>query len=519
MQRKLFAVTLVNTICLVTPVKSAVVDPSTLNGKVLFGYQGWFDCPGSWGGGWSHWASGVPSGLTLKIDMYPDLSEFPKSDLCQAGTMTIGNNPAYLFSARNPNIVDAHFKWMQQYGLDGVLIQRFLTDIPGLKGSGDVTLKNIIAASAKYGRVIAIEYDVTGSNFATWDQDLQKDWQYLVDQLKITAQPNYLQHKGKPLVSVWGMGLNETRNPPTTADGALNLVKWFHSDAAVTYRASVMGGVPRSFRTLNGDARTDSAWLNVYKSMDAVQPWNVGRYGSLNDIKGTFKNNTVADQKWLSDAGVLYMPVIFPGFSWVNASGTGKANQIPRLGGNFIWQQAMAAKNAGVGAIKIAMFDEVNESTSMFKVVSKRNQAPDQGFWLTLDADSLVLPSDWYLRLAGEITKIQHGNQSVTDSIPIKPTDPISIKPLTFANKSAFKWSRSAQGIRFSGLGLAQELIVCDMRGHRLGTLPIRAGEAFWDFKNNSPFSSALGIYMIQTKGKSLGSGAETVNNIVIPLP
>ena len=55
--------------------------------------------------------------------------------------------------------------------------------------------------------------------------------------------------------------------------------------------------------------------------------------------------------------------------------------------------------------LKIAMFDEVNESTSMFKVASRRRDAPDQGYWLTLDADGFTLPSDWYLRLAGEITE------------------------------------------------------------------------------------------------------------------
>src|SRR4051812_40106940 len=92
---------------------SADVDHSTLNGKVLFGYQGWFDCPGSWNGNWSHWSGGAPNGTNTQVDMYPDLSEFPKSDLCQAGSLTVGANPAYLFSARNADIVDAHFKWMR----------------------------------------------------------------------------------------------------------------------------------------------------------------------------------------------------------------------------------------------------------------------------------------------------------------------------------------------------------------------------------------------------------------------
>ena len=59
--------------------------------------------------------------------------------------------------------------------------------------------------------------------------------------------------------------------------------------------------------------------------------------------------------------------------------------------------------------LKIAMFDEVNESRAVFKLAPKPQDAPKQGFWLTLDADGEDLPSDWYLELSGEITKLFHG--------------------------------------------------------------------------------------------------------------
>ena len=44
--------------------------------------------------------------------------------------MTIGSGPAYLFSSGNSKNVDRHFRWMQQYALDGVLLQRFVTKPP-----------------------------------------------------------------------------------------------------------------------------------------------------------------------------------------------------------------------------------------------------------------------------------------------------------------------------------------------------------------------------------------------------
>src|SRR5512133_1500410 len=101
-------------------------DPSTLDRKVLLGYQGWFACPEDGGGRWTHWSRGVPTPASLTVDMYPDLSEFEADELCEIPDMTIGENPAYLFSSRNAKTVSRHFRWMKEYGLDGVLAQRFV---------------------------------------------------------------------------------------------------------------------------------------------------------------------------------------------------------------------------------------------------------------------------------------------------------------------------------------------------------------------------------------------------------
>src|SRR5260370_65106 len=118
------------------------------------------------------------------------------------------------------------------------------------------------------------------------------------------------------------------------------------------------------------------------------------------------------------------MPVIFPGFSWYSLTRGATQNQIPRRGGSFLWRQAYNARRAGVQMLKIAMFDEVNEATANFKVAPRRQDAPDEGYWLTLDADGFRLPSDWYLRLAGEITRIFHGQSAATAALPTSPGPP-----------------------------------------------------------------------------------------------
>jgi hypothetical protein len=69
-------------------------------------------------------------------------------------------------------------------------------------------------------------------------------------------------------------------------------------------------------------------------------------------------------------------------------------------------------------------YDEVNEGTAMFKLAARRQDAPDQGHWLTLDADGESLPSDWYLRLAGEITRMFRGEIPPDSKLPAKPGPP-----------------------------------------------------------------------------------------------
>jgi hypothetical protein len=393
------------------------VDASTLDGKVLLGYQGWFTCPSDGSGRWTHWARGTPAPETLSIDVYPDLTELEPDERCEIPGMTIAGKPAYLFSSRNPKTVARHFRWMRDYGLDGVLVQRFVGETRRKRSDGEVVLKNIMNAARESGRTFAIEYDISGGNPETFAQTIKDDWTYLVDEIKVTQHPNYQRHNGKPLVSVWGMGLNENAHPPTDAKVAKELIGWFKNTAKVTY----MGGTPARWSTLTRDSRTDPEWAEVYAMMDVVQPWNVGRYGTLDAVNQWKDEVLIPDVKKAAENHQIYMPVVFPGFSWNNLKKNSRPNQIPRLRGEFLWRQAYNAKMAGAKVLKIAMFDEVDEGTAILKAAPHRKDAPEQGFWLTLDADGAELPSDWYLRLAGEITRMFHGEIKPDPKLPEHP--------------------------------------------------------------------------------------------------
>ncbi|MCD6394737.1 MAG: hypothetical protein J7M40_14690, partial [Planctomycetes bacterium] len=49
-----------NTLTPYDGISTAGVDTSTLDGKVMCGYQGWFTCPGDGSSkGWNHWAESI----------------------------------------------------------------------------------------------------------------------------------------------------------------------------------------------------------------------------------------------------------------------------------------------------------------------------------------------------------------------------------------------------------------------------------------------------------------------------
>src|SRR4051812_34806673 len=87
------------------PATGPPVDASTLHGKTLCGYQGWFRCPGDGTGeGWRHWSRDrsrlTPD--TLTFEMWPDLSDYDDDEKYPAPGFTHPDgSPAFLFSSAN----------------------------------------------------------------------------------------------------------------------------------------------------------------------------------------------------------------------------------------------------------------------------------------------------------------------------------------------------------------------------------------------------------------------------------
>jgi hypothetical protein len=394
----------------------AEVDPSTLSHKLMMGYQGWFACPGDGSAlnGWQHWFSRQsPVATNLVVDFWPDVSELGPDELFSTGMTLPDGSPAKVFSAYNQTTVVRHFKWMKDNHLDGVFLQRFGSELPNstLFAFRNKVTANVRAGAETYGRVFSIMYDISGMSASTLVSTLTNDWLYLVNTMGITNSPSYVRHKGKPVVVVWGFGFTDR---PGTPQDAQTVIGFFKSAGC-----TVMGGVPTSWRTLNGDSQTNAAWATAYRSFDIISPWSVGRYSTTNQVDSFKANQILPDLTDTRSHGLDYMPVIFPGFSWHNLNG-GTLNQIPRYGGAFYWRQVYDAVGAGCNMLYGAMFDEMNEGTSMLKMAPTANQLPAGASLVPLNIDGYSLPSDWYLQLANQAGK------TLRDDIPLRPQMPIT---------------------------------------------------------------------------------------------
>ena len=396
------------------------IDPSTLTDKVVCGYQGWFLAPGDGNPssvGWRHWSrdtDNIGPGF-YTIDMWPDVSEYEPDQLFDApGVQLLDGNQGKLFSSITPKTVDLHFKWMRDYGIDGVFLQRFVSELgdPRFFDIRNQVLNNLRSSAADYGRVFALEYDTSGTNPANMYDAITGDWKYLVDTEKILESTRYLHHNGKPVVEIWGLGFEGRGHTPALAT---QIVDFFKNDP--TYGGNlVIGGIPTFWRTLNNDSESDPGWAAVYRSWDILNPWMVGRFADGEGVEN-FKNNVWGpDLVETQNLGLGYLPVVWPGFSWDNLMQLQPGTSLfPRRAGDFLWEQVYAFQSLGVDMMFVAMFDEVDESTAIFKV-SENHPVTDN--WVDYEG----LPTDWYLRLVGEASKMQRGDIPLS---PIRPFTPI----------------------------------------------------------------------------------------------
>jgi glycoprotein endo-alpha-1,2-mannosidase len=386
-----------------------------LVGSVMCGYQGWFTCPGDGADrGWHHWSSRgkFEPGFT-NVDLWPDVSELSKEERYPTEFRTADGSMAEVYSSINAKTINRHFKWMKEHGIDGVLNQRFAGEVRNNHGlyHFNTVLAGSRASANRHGRAWAVMYDLSGLGEGETSVVIE-DWKALVDRMRVGRDKNdkaYLHHNGKPVVAVWGIGFNDGRR--YTLDECSRLIDFLQNDPEYGGFA-VMIGVPSYWREMNRDCVNDPRLHEVIKQADIVSPWAVGRFGDLEGAETYAREVLRPDLEWCAENGVDYLPVVFPGFSWHNMNPKSPSNQIPRLGGKFLWKQFNEATGAGAKMVYVAMFDEVDEATAIFKCTNN----PPVGESTFIDYEGL--PSDHYLWLVGQGRRLLRGEIEPGDTLP-----------------------------------------------------------------------------------------------------
>lgn len=393
------------------------VDASSVVGKVICGYQAWFNCfgDGSPVMSWRHWCPGVyqsneakPKPGNVTFEIYPDITDYSPGQLFQTGLAPLGDGrPAKLFSSYQSATINQHFGWMQQHGIDGVALQRFTA------GFADVVVKQnrdsinirVKEAAETYGRIFYIMYDFSGVTVSQFE-DLKVDWRdNLVGVQHLTSSSAYAHQDGKPVVCLWGLGFTHVSGSATQC---ADLINWFKSQGCY-----VIGGTPTHWRKGINDAKPD--FVSVYMAYDMISPWSVGRYALPVEVDVFMDSLLIPDLDWCQTNGVDYQPVIFPGFAWSNWNGN-LPNVIPRLAGTFFWHQAYNIRSLNIPSVYVAMFDEYDEGTAIAPAADSYLSVPTDQYFLTYSADGKYVSPDFYMRLTGEVTSL------IKKTIPISST-------------------------------------------------------------------------------------------------
>jgi hypothetical protein len=385
------------------------VDTRTLSGKVMVGYQGWFNAEGDGAGrGWQHWTKkrGPLTPGNAKIDLWPEMSEYGPDERFATEFVHADGRTAEVFSSFHKATVLRHFRWMREAAIDGAFIQRFVADLrdPRVLLHANTVLAHCREGANRAGRTYSVMYDLSGLGAKRMDEVIE-DWRALRARMRVTDDPAYLQHRGRPLVAVWGFGFRDGR--AYTLAECRRLMEFLKADGC-----SVMLGVPSGWRTLDRDAVSDTELHEVLALADVISPWTIGRYANPAEVARHGERNWQPDLAWCAERRIDYLPVAFPGFSWWNMYAE-KFDAIPRRKGEFLWSQVVAAKRAGATALYVAMFDEVDEGTAIFKCTNDVPVGSGVRF-LTYEG----LPSDFYLRLTGAAGRLLRGELTISEQVP-----------------------------------------------------------------------------------------------------
>jgi hypothetical protein len=283
---------------------------------------------------------------------------------------------------------------MQESGIDGAFLQRFGVYV-GDQNNRDyqracAVLHHVREGANRYGRAYAVMYDMDFDRKAV--DAIKADWTRLMKEMHVVEDPAYIRHRSHPVISLWGYGFEHRKFDAAAARDLFQFLKQEQNGAC-----TIMLGVPNDWVGWK-----DEKIRLVEEFATIISPWTVGRYRDNETATEFLKTHWPADLDYCKTNDKDYYAVAFPGFSWTNLQrGRSPLDQIPRQKGQFFWHQVEQIKQYGMDMVYVAMFDEVDEGTAIFKCTND----PPIGKFCTYED----LPSDFYLKLAGKAGRLVRG--------------------------------------------------------------------------------------------------------------
>ncbi|CAE6433516.1 unnamed protein product [Rhizoctonia solani] len=392
-------------------------DPTTIRGKFLVGYQGWFTCPGDGpvlvqGNEWAHWTDNDGQ---FNAELLPDPEYYSPGDL-----VVMPRAQHKLYSSRNPAIIRRHMNIMAMHGIDGLrhmnimamhgidglFVTRRGSEIaaayqPGGNGIGIMKLRSegintLFRAAEAEGRVVSIMYDLNGLPSHQIEPWVAGDWDFMLHSKHAIESPAYVREHGQPVVALWSVGFKHAGQDPEMIMRLINRIREMAGGAYIIL------GVPITWQ------KQDQNWQAVYSVADAIAPMCIGTLldeEGINNYSKTVQHPGVEALK-SAQHKTDYVGVVWPGNEGELTINTGMSTgPAPRQDGAFLWRQIYNAHKDGVRFMYAEMFDGFEEGTAILPSLGAQNDNT---------------PSDWYLRICSYASEALKGEKRLYEEFPRK---------------------------------------------------------------------------------------------------
>lgn len=295
----------------------------------------------------------------------PYVDDYPLECREETNFVLANGTNAQFFNSFCTGVIEKHFRYMVDYKIDGIFVQRFYNSAnptDAFYNGGLMVLETVRQMAEKYNKFFAVEYDLSQltstSDPNTYIPILENDYNNILK--PYFSSPNYIYQDGRPVIELWGAGINPT--------SGLQGTNW--QDIIGRYQGApenpwIILGIPHNWLDYRIASNDPTDYWGAYEKAQCLQPWPVGAFSSISDLQWSLQNELLPGKQQADAMGVKYSGAFTPGGSNRNAARS--ADYIGPLGnrynGTFYEEQLRLFSNDTIKPFFNfgAMFDEYTE--------------------------------------------------------------------------------------------------------------------------------------------------------------